>query len=245
MAYVRTCRNATLAGETAAAASKWADTVTARLEKLLAPHLEEGEAMPDVRLLQQLVGRLLDSRRQEVWDKDGAGVQHTISAVVARLERDQAAKELREELRHARYFLESALGKGAGARHGLGNGLSWMAPLALTHLGAETADLLESLHRRGDTPKTLASPQALAEVIRAKAKALDAALADLRPKGLHQEATLAELKAENDKAEKTIRRAAGFLRELYKLAECSSFAEQVRPVFRRKKRKRKADKAEE
>ncbi len=166
-------------------------------------------------------------------EKDGQSHQQEVVAAFARRDRDRAVKALREELRHARHFLDRA--GGSEVRHGLGEGLSWMAPHFLVRLGEQTVVLL-GRYAEGETPATLASPAALAAAVGEKTAVLERALEALNPERIQETVSRHETKIENQEAEKTIRRTAAFLGELYKLAGCEDFAEKVRPAFRRRRK---------
>lgn len=234
----RTVRNIDLAGVTAAAANVWAPPVGAALEELLRPYLAEGEAMPDAVLLQKLVGRLLADREKQLDTVALKAQDHRTIAAGWRIRRDAAAKSLRGELRRARFYFDEARGKGEGAHQGLGKGLSYMAPSHLARTGQQAAAALDELEATLPRNETLPSPAGLAQAIREKAAVLEAALKKLEPRRQDAEISRVKRTQEHAKIEKTIRRSAGFLAGLYRLCEFEDFAKKVRPVFRRKRRRR-------
>lgn len=234
----RTVRNIDLAGITAAAANVWAPPVGAALEELLRPYLAEGEAMPDAVLLQQLVGRLLADREKQLDTVALKAQNHRTLAAGWRIRRDAAAKSLRGELRRARFYFDEACGKGEGAHQGLGKGLSYMAPSHLARTGAQVAATLEFFEANLPRNEALPPAGALAQAVREKVTVLEAALKKLEPRRQDAEISRVKRTQEHAKIEKAIRRSAGFLAGLYKLCEFEDFAKKVRPVFRRKRRRR-------
>lgn len=238
MASQRVVRNTNLAGITAAAAKVWAPPVGAALEDLLRPYLEQGEAMPDAVLLQRLVGRLLADREKQLDTVALKAQDHRANAAGWRIRRDAAAKALREELRRARFFFDETRGKGEGARQGLGEGLSYMAPSHLARTGAQAAATLDYFEADLPRKETLPPAGALAQAIREKVAALEATLEKLEPRRQDAEISRVKRTQEHAKIEKAIRRSAGFLAGLYKLCDFEDFAKKVRPVFRRKRRRR-------
>lgn len=234
----RDARNTHLAGITAAAANVWAPPVAAALEALLGPYLEAGEKMPDAELLQKLVGRLLADREKQLDAVAAKAQSHRTAAAGWRIRRDAAAKDLRDELRRARFYLEQARGKGEGAHHGLGEGLSYMAPSHLARTGEQIAATLDYFEANLPKDETLPSAAALAQAVRAKAAVLTAILKKLEPRRQDAEISRVKRTQEHAKIEITIRRTAGFLSGLYKLCDFDDFAHKVRPAFRRIRRQR-------
>jgi hypothetical protein len=236
MPISRVFRNTDLAVETAAAANVWADDVGRRLEELLSPYLQEGEGMPDMRLFQSLIGRLLADRERQLRASYHQHRQHDVSATALRGRRDQAARALREELRNARHFLEQARGKGEGARRGIGEGLSYMAPSLMVQVARHVADVLGMCEREGAGSPTLPPPGALAKEIEARAQALEQALANLVPEHVQESVSRHEKRQNVESTENAVRRTAAFLIELYKLCGREDLVKRVRPVFRRRRK---------
>lgn len=236
MPISRVSRNSDLAVETSAAASVWADDVGRRMEDLLSPFLEEGEGMPDMQLLQKLIGRLLADRERRLRESDHHHHHLDVTATTLRVRRDEAARALREELRNARHFLEQARGKGEGARRGIGEGLSYMAPALLAITARHVIDVLVLSEKEGRGSPTLPQPLALAKAIAARADALDQELAKLVPERIHESVGRHEKRQNVEKTEKAVRRTAAFLIELYKLSGREDLAKLVRPAFRRRRK---------
>ena len=241
---LRVVRNSNLAGNTAAAAESLAPEIGKKLENLLSVYLEAGEKMPDFELVQKLLGRLLKDRDEDLQKKDHASEVAVMDARVLRLARDEAAGELREVLRAVRHYLDQARGRGEGARCGIGNGLSWMAPVELVGTARRITVLLESLDREGGArPVGLLPPAELAAAVREKKNKLAAVLERLYPQNALEDHNRCAKNQSTEAAEKAVRRASAVLAGLYKLCEFEDLAKVVRPVFRRRRRKKGNDKS--
>ena len=239
MATNRVARNSVQATNTAAATEVWSERAAENLGALLKPYLLEGEAMPDVVLLQNLVGRLLKDHDRESHARQSEHFQDNISAITLRVRRDEAAKELREVLRQARYFLDQAVGPGEGRRTGIGKGLSYMSPQQLFSAGTTVVAALRAYAKQGLGSLTLPEPEALAAEVERRVERLEEALAELRPKRIRRQISREEERKQAEATEKLTRRAAGFLAGLYKLCDLDHFAKNVRPSFRRRAKLRK------
>lgn len=71
---------------------------------------------------------------------------------------------------------------------------------------------------------------------RARAEALDRALAKLVPERIHESVGRHEKRQNVENTEKAVRRTAAFLIELYKLSGREDLVKRVRPVFRRRRK---------
>lgn len=211
MATNRVARNSVQATNTAAATEVWSEKAAESLGALLKPYLLEGEEMPDVVLLQNLVGRLLRDHDRKSEAKRSEHFKDNISAINLRVRRDEAVKELREVLRQARYFLEQAVGPGEGRRNGIGKGLSYMAPMRLFVTGTHVVAALRSYAKLGFGSPTLPAPEALAAEVERRVKRLEEAMAELRPKRLSRQISREAERKLAEATEKLTRRAAGFL----------------------------------
>ena len=233
-----------LAATAASAAAEWAAPATEKLEELLVPYLQPGEAMPDVALLQVLLGRLLVDRGEALLGKGQEQERSEREARTLRWRRNEAAEALREALRGARYYLDGAHGRGAGARAGLGHGLSRMPPMFLVRLGAEIADILEEAPpARANIALALPDPRELAGLVRQRAVELGALVEAIHPQRQGCTHARGEKLRSLAATEAIVRRGAGFLAELYRLCDLPFLAEKVRPAFRRRSRPEKEEAA--
>ncbi len=241
MATLRVVRGAKLAGITAQSARSWAAPVSKKLEKVLEPFLEPGETLPDVLLLQKLIGRLLASRKEDLQESDQQNLSAVSQTRILRMRRDEVAKELREVLRAARFYFEHKNGRGEGARLGIGNGLSYMSPVNLARTGVYIATQLEAdrLHQ-GSQAESLLPAENLEIAVRQKTAELEEVLGLLQPQSSRENLSRAKKYRSTEATEKAIRAGSAVLAGLYKLSEFEGLAEKVRPVFRRRRRKSKA-----
>lgn len=223
-----------------AAASQWAASAAAGLEKLFRPYLRDGEEIPDVVFLQELVRRVLAENR-EILDQSGrrqaSGEQEL---AILRLRRDEAAEELREALRAARFYFDSLRGRGYGKKLGLGHGLSRLPPLSLAFLGLETAKRLETEPPAAESKKGgLQDPHQLARFVRERAEELDQWVREIRPERAGRDHSMGDKRRSLAKTEDLIRRCTAFLAGLYRLGDRKDLAKWVRPKLRRPKKRRR------
>lgn len=236
MAKSRVVRSADIAGNTAHLVQDCAPLVSGHLAELLTPYLEAGETLPDIDLLQKLIGRLLADRQRELDAKDQQTHQSTGYAGLYRAQRNQAVKELREVLRSVRFFLDSTLGRGEGAKAGIGTGLSTMAPFQLLRTGEQIALLLAEPKMDFASKPSAMQVATLAAQVSEKTRNLEEILQRLtseQGKELHYRASR---QRSTDAAEKTLRRTAALLAGLYKFVNHDRLAKAVRPSFRRRKK---------
>lgn len=105
-----------VASELAGSAFQLAAEVSAAVQQKLAPMLEEGEKMPDLGFVQQLVGRYLKSQgvkavAAEVRHKKARVMSRNVSAL-----RTELMAKLRARLRDVRYVLDRQFGAEASRR---------------------------------------------------------------------------------------------------------------------------------
>lgn len=246
MVFRRVIHRATLANSTGAAAGEWSTPAAERLEPLLRPYLREGETLPDVVLLQELVGRLLKDRGAALLERGSD--QATSARLTAQLRgyRDQAAEALRASLRSARFYFDAVRGRGYGASLGLGHGLSRLRTAYLTRLGAEIALHLDAEAAGPRKPRDagLADPAELAALLRERVEKLGSVLDRLYPEKAGHTMATGEKRRSLAETEKIVRNAAAFLGGLYKLSNLPHLAASVRPRFRGRKPRRKSAEAE-
>lgn len=231
----RVTRRSELAAQVATAAKEWSAPARERLEALLRPYLREGEAMPDVELLQELLGRLVDDKGSRLAAGDGVLQASLRGAQALRWRRDEEAEKLRDLLRSARFYLDRVHGRGSGKRQGIGHGLSWMAPKFLWRVGAEVAEVLlegPPTVRPGST-EALPDPAVLSAAIRAQADKVRMLVAELHPQNAGSVSARGHQVRGLEETETIVRRSAGLLAELYKLGGLPWLAESVKPKFRR------------
>ena len=240
MLYKRVHLRTHLASETAAAAERFSLPAHERLEELLTPYLEAGEALPDIALLQQLVGRLLADRGAALTRRTEELQLSETEARQLRFRRDDAAEELRETLRGARFYFDQTEGRGAGARRGIGHGLTRMPLIFLVRAGEAIAEELAAPAPAPRRPSFGGVPdrQELAEAVRQRTAALKSLVDQLRPQRSGCITARGEKERSLAATEAIVRASAGFLAGLYKLCDLKYLAKKVRPAFRRTPRRR-------
>ncbi len=245
MVFRRVHDRVSSAYEAESAASEWAAAAVAGLESLFGPYLKPGEAVPDVAFLQELVGRVLADHRSVLKEN---GMRQELSErglAFLRIRRDEAAENLRDALRSARFYFDGLRGRGYGKKLGLGHGLSRLPPMFLARLGIETADNLATEPPAAKAKQGgLQDPHQLAGFVRGHAERLVALLAELAPERAGRKHRLGEKRRSLVKTEDVIRRCTAFLGGLYRLGGLPDLAERVRPKLRRPKKRRKPAKAE-
>jgi hypothetical protein len=229
-----------LATSVASAGKDWSAPIAERLKALLEPYLRDGETMPDVELLQQLLGRLVADKGSRLVAGDDVLDRNILEARLLRGKRDEAAKALRKLLGSARFYFDQVSGRGAGAKLGIGHGLSWMEPSQLARVAEGIA-----LHLDAAQPDersklgALPDPVLLAPAIRGQAARLEGLLDQLRPYVSGTNLARGEQMRGLEETEHAVRRCASVLAEIYKLCGFHHLAKVVRPVFRRKPRRKK------
>lgn len=224
------------AAKIASATTVWSAPTQQIVASLLEPYLRDGENMPDIGLFQELLGRLVADQGKLLVRGDQRLDGHVSSARLLRQRRDQEAGRLRELLRSARFYLDRLCGRGAGAKHGLGHGLSKMVPFHLARLGRQIADLLrvEEL-QQGAALGGMPDPADLSRRIAEQASQLRLVLEQLEPEVIGARFARGQQQQGLGATEKNVRRSAGLLAEIYKFCNHQLLAKRVRPVFRRRK----------
>jgi hypothetical protein len=243
MVFRRVTHRSHLAQSTAWAAKEWAAPAGDRLGELLRPYLQPGESLPDVVLLQELVGRLLKDRGATLLGRGSRQVDSQLLTRQLRSNRDLAAEALRASLRSARFYFDAVRGRGYGASLGLGHGLSRLRPPFLTRLGGEIALHLDAEAAKASATRDtgLADPAQLATLLRERVKQLESVLARLYPEKAGHTMAVGEKRRSLTETEKIVRNAAAFLGGLYKLSDLPHLAASVRPRFRTRPRRKPAE----
>lgn len=239
----RVTRRSELASQVATSAKEWSAPARERLEALLRPYLREGEAMPDVELLQELLGRLVADQGSRLEEGDGVLQASLRGAQSLRWQRDEEAEKLRDLLRSARFYLDRVHGRGSGKKQGIGHGLSWMAPKFLWRVGGEVAEVLLEEPLPASTA-ALPDPAVLSEAIRSQSAKVRMLVDELRPQNAGSVSARGQQVRGLVETERIVRRSAGLLAELYKLGGLPWLAKSVKPKFRRTPRTTQAKESE-
>jgi hypothetical protein len=217
----------------AAAASTHGATVGEALRGLLAPHLQDGEQMPDAGLLCLLVGRLLLSQNEKLVAADGAHEAELSDDTAPREAREQAAFRVRQVLVDLRATVAAVHGS-AGLKQ---LGLTGATPVDPSVLAVEGATVLKNLE---DTTLSLPAPrrgtsldrQAFADELREHLLPLQSALAAVAREAREAETTLAAKQAAMVANDRAFSLGAAWLTATFSLAGREDLATRVRPSVR-------------
>ncbi|MEM7050325.1 MAG: hypothetical protein AAF604_11735 [Acidobacteriota bacterium] len=218
-----------------AAASTHAAEVAATLTSRLAEWTEGEETVPDLELLQRLLGRLLAARRAAMVAADESHLDELADDSEPRRLRDERADKLRVNLRALRDLAEGLFGEGQGQALGLEGPVSAdpvvlerqarramerladesvpLPPTRMPSLQVDRADWLQVLE-----PDLTALADALAQVARERREAESSLLTKQGRIAEYDEAFLG---------------AARLLEALYRTAGQPELADRVRPSSRR------------
>ncbi len=128
------------AGAVVAVGETQADAAGAALGKVLKPHLEKGEALPDFSLVVKLVARAIDSAKGQMVDADAAHEAELGDDEPVRKARDAAAEELSDKIVELREVLTGAYG--AATASAVFSGPTPQDPVVLSRFAGEVATAL-------------------------------------------------------------------------------------------------------
>lgn len=223
----------------ASSARQLAPEVAALVHQLLAEHLREGEVMPDVRLIQELVGRYLEASGAQLLEVDS---RYTVD-VRANQElldrRESLVGILRERLRDIRFLADRHFGVERSKKLMPVRNLQKYSAHTLVQAGRQVVALLRDPQYALDQVTStglLANARVLSDALELEcnelAQLLDKQLAgQKREKQSGLKVKLAEIKAATEAA----RRSADFLAGIYRLVGLDFDAQRLRPTVRRKK----------
>ena len=224
--------------DVAASAREFKDLVQQGLETLLAGRLADGESLPDLRLLQELIGRLLDSNGNGVLAVDRRYTSQLVNAAALRARRNELVAKLRTRLRDVRYVLDRSL-DGSAAKAALRDRrLSVVKPAVLVQ-GAR--DLVETLRdpelawEEMEGNPVFSSAATIATTVEAEANELEEVLMRLLPQKKANQKGLGAKVAGVEAAADINRRCAEALFGLYRLARLDFHAERLRPKARQRR----------
>lgn len=226
------------AAEVAASARQFKEQVHQVLENLLAARLREGESMPDLNLLQELIGRLLDSNSSAVVEIDGRYTSQLVSTAALRAQRNELVHQLRQRMRDVRYLLSRSVAGGVFKAALRDRRISKVKPLSLLQ-GAR--DLVATLRDQelaiGAADPTLASSAVtFAAALEADAAQFEQVMMQLSPAKRANQDNLGSKVADLREATEINRRCADLLFGLYRVARLDYHAERLRPKGGRRKR---------
>jgi hypothetical protein len=237
MSFRTTVKNQRLSHFVAASALGLADKVNGILAGKLGSLLREGEILPDLALLQQLIGRFLEERGIHLLGADDRYSNDQVIARDLRLEREALVGQLRLRLRDARHFFDRQLGKERSEAYLPNRNFSRLGAAELIRLANQAAALIRD--SQGALARVtgigVGGPAELMTQLETEAAQLQEVLD--RQEGQHarqKQQGLEEKTAEIAAAEKAIRNAANLLTGLYSFADLPFHAQRVRRRVNRK-----------
>lgn len=237
MAFKTTIKNQRLSHFVASSALGLADKVRDNLAEKLIGLLREGETLPDLKLLQLLVGRYLEARGTHLLGADDRYSNDQAIARDLRLEREALVSQLRLRLRDARHLFDRQLGRERSEAYLPQRGFSKLEAAELIRLAAQTVERLRDPEGAFGSIAGIGVGTAaeVAEGLETEAAQLQTVLD--RQEGLQarkKQQGLEEKGAEIEAAGKAIRSAAALLAGLYTFADLPFHARRVRRRVNRK-----------
>lgn len=226
--------------EIAASAREFKEQVQAAIAAALEPLRREGESLPELEHLQELMARLLEASSGVLLESDQLYTNKLVNAAALREERDALVKQLRTHIRDVRYVLDRSVGTGTAKATLRDRRLSVVKPGLLV---AAARDLMKTLRDPQLGLDNLTDKAFFADVARMAAKIeeetnqLDEVLLRLAPQKKASQNKLSDKVAGIDAAVEKNRRCADLLFGLYRLAGLDFHAERLRPKARRRKAK--------
>jgi hypothetical protein len=226
-----------------AAGETHAPKIAAELEALLAPHLHQGEQLPDIKLLAALVARSLAASTDQIIAADEAHLSELADDGAPRAARDETAAALYTTLVELREWLTALFGAAAVRALGFSSDTP-RDPVALARFAGEIAGALTTakLPKPKRPGVTWDAAAAAAEIIAAR-DTLNAHLGDVAREIREAQATVSAKNAALASYDERFTRAAGFYSGLFRLAGETELADRVRPSRRRPGTIEEADEA--
>jgi len=216
-----------------AAAEAHAEAAALAAEALLAPHLKEGEKMPDVALLLVLGGRLLGATTQQLVAADDAHERELADDAAPRERRDEAAQHIYDRLVDLRAALTGLYGPKTAEAAGLVSATP-RDPVLLARFARGVVEALPGLKFPGARIKgaRLDLSEVTAE-LSTQLDALEASLKDVAREAREAEQTLGAKTAAAGAQARHQSGVASLLSGVFRLAGLDDLAERVRPTARR------------
>lgn len=205
--------------------------VAAAVKSVLAPHLAQGEKMPDVGLLIELAGRYVESEQANLHEKSEAHERELGDDAVPREQRDRAAAAVSGDLVDLRAAVETVYGtvglKGLGVDAPVPEDPTTLAKMA-EHASAALKDKNVVLPPPRRASLKLDRLQ-FARELDAELPKLAQALEDVAREEREAEATLAAKWTALDRVDRARVRAGGLMAALCALGGLDELATRVRP----------------
>lgn len=224
--------------EFAASAREFKDQVQAAVALTLEPLRREGESLPELVHLQELVARLLEQTGSEVLEADQRYTNELVNVTALRIERDDLVAKLRTHVRDVRYLLDRSVDSALAKAALRDRRLSVIKPELLVGAARDMVKTLRDpklgLEALADRA-VFATVETLAAKVEEEANQLAQLLQLLAPQKKAGQNQLSAKVAGIDDAMEKNRRCADLLFGLYRLAGLDFHAERLRPKARRRR----------
>lgn len=225
--------------ELTAASQRWRRRTAAELVELLAPALAPGETMPDLALVQELCGRVVEMRWHTLQDADDAHVRKTTEHRRRTAERDLALAGLYRELGDLRTVFRGYFGAEEANLFLCLSGETSRDPVVLPRQADRAVERLRDRSRAlppAKYPPTDEVRAAWAKTLARKTEALRTVQSQATRAAKKLEAAAAARQRALDEFNDVFARVAGWLEGTYRAAGLDGFADAVHPSGRRKGR---------
>lgn len=215
----------------AASARTLAQKVQEAFAAKASPFLREGETIPDLIFVQELISRWLEQSGANLLVRDVTYVDEIRRAKDGRTQLARSTSVLRERLRDARHLIERSLGKGKVRDLFARTDFSEASSLTLTQIGREVRNALRDpkydwASITGDG--LLANAGMLADVLDREIQEVDSLLAEADPVIRSKQLELGAKQSELEAAADANRRCAALLTGLYRMAGLDFHAQRLR-----------------
>lgn len=218
------------ARDLASAAETFPEKVRLGLEGFFAAHLRDGERLPDVEFLQELVRRALEANSGSVLAADASLTSALVDHAALRDERDRHAAVLRELLSRVRHFFDSALAPAAAQAILPVRRFSNMKPSLLAASARQAAASLRDPLLGWDQMTDgfgFAPPADMADILDAARQLLEQVLEQLAAQRAATQNRLGRKVEGIEAAADVTRRCKRFLEGLYRLAGLDFHADRL------------------
>lgn len=243
MSFKTTVNRQQLAVEMAGTARVLAPEVTEIFERTMAPFVREGESLPDLKLLQEILSRWLVESGQQVLAIDDRYSAELRRQQELRTRRQEMVAGLRERLRDVRYMLDRQFGKERSEGLFPERNLTLPRAAALIRTGRQAVEVLrdpELTWVQLVPNKMLDGREEVADALEAECGALEHLLDEtIKEQKRLRLLRLGDKQAELKAVAEAVRRGGNFLGGLYELVGLDFQAKRLRP------RRRKPGKPEE
>jgi len=153
MAFKATVRNQRISHFVAASALGLAEKVSDTVGKKLETVLRDGETLPDLKLMQELVGRYLDERGLQLLEVDDRYSNDQVNGRDLQIERGELVKNLRRCLTQTLFFLDSQFGREKAEAYLPKRNFSKSPPAELLRLASQAILVLQDPQRAAPSIK--------------------------------------------------------------------------------------------